>query len=153
MRWLGKRLILSLTGIPLKNTPYHAFTESRQKHIQSPLLSRLLCACGYRKPPPPDTCSYLQSITSTAKVWICIPHSGGSLWTKKNIQKNQETSQTRGQSAENLKMHLTITAPPCEKQPGIGMWLKLFRGSFTTCVAVTPTFFVKAVPIPPYRKR
>ena len=152
MRWLGKRLILPLTGIPLKNTPYHAFTESRQKHIQSPLLSRLLFACGHRKPPP-DTCSYLQPITSTAKAWTRIPHSGGSLCTKKNIQKNQETSQTRGQSAENLKMYLTITAPPCEKQPGIGMWLKLFRGSFATYVAVTSDSFIEAIPIPPCRKR
>lgn len=81
------------------------------------------------------------------------PSQRGFLMYQEEYSKNQETSQTRGQSAENLKMPLTVTAPPCEKQPGIGMWLKIFRGSFATCVVVTSASFIEAAPMPPCRKR
>lgn len=81
------------------------------------------------------------------------PSQRGFLVNQEEYSKNQETSQTRGQSAENLKMHLTITSPPCGKQPGIGTWLKNFHGSFAAYVAVTPASFVKAIPILPCRKR
>lgn len=77
----------------------------------------------------------------------------GFLVNQEEYSKNQETSQTRGQSAENLKMPLIISAPLGSAQLEMGMWLKLFRGSLATCVAVTSASFIKAAPTPPYRKR
>ena len=77
------------------------------------------------------------------------PSQRGFLVYQEEYSKNQETSQTRGQSAENLKLFLTITLLPGEKQPGIGMGLKIFRSSLATYVAATPTCFIETAPLPP----